>query len=288
MHKRVSRDFNFFEKSLQSACLSYLEQRRTPSNLNDAIRYSLLAPGKRIRPRLVLATGELLGLKDEAVLPAAIAIEMIHCFTLIHDDLPCMDDDDFRRGRPSNHKVHGEGLALLAGDALLALSIEVFIELANGFPHSAFTAALRELMKATGAAGVMGGQAAESLLNRSATLEALLEMHRKKTGALFEASILVPMHLANIQSDSREGIALAQFAAAIGAAFQIADDIEDSVEAKEKPETNILSHLTKDEAKSKALKMLRESLDLASAIAHARANTLKEITHELDVRLSAL
>ena len=98
---------------------------RTPPNLEESIRYSLLAPGKRIRPRLALASARLVGLSPQAALPAALAVEMIHCFTLIHDDLPCMDDDDFRRGRPSNHKIYGEGLALLAGDALMMLALDV-------------------------------------------------------------------------------------------------------------------------------------------------------------------
>ena len=100
----------------------------TPPHLQESIRYSLLSPGKRIRPRLLLASGQMLDVPHQALLPAAIAVEMVHCFTLIHDDLPCMDNDDFRRGIPTNHKKFGESLALLAGDSLMALAIDVFLE----------------------------------------------------------------------------------------------------------------------------------------------------------------
>ncbi len=219
------------DSDLQQVTEHYLTRpdHPAPANLADSIRYSLYAPGKRIRPRLCLATAAMLRLKRESALPAAIALEMYHCFSLIHDDLPCMDDDDFRRGRPSNHRQFSEGLALLAGDALLAMASEVFAECAReAASPEHFLRAFRRFSGITGAGGVIGGQAAEMLMSESSSLDDLMKMHRLKTGALFSGAILIPMDLASIEETSPEGQALAGFAAELGLGFQIADDLEDA------------------------------------------------------------
>lgn len=219
----------------------------TPANLAESIRYSLLGPGKRIRPRLVLTTAEMLGLKREAALSAALALEMIHCFTLIHDDLPCMDDDDFRRGRPSNHKKFGEAVALLAGDGLIALAIDTLMDAEVHVTPTQLLAATRRMSWAMGTRGVIGGQAAESLLNDKSTAQDLRQMHAMKTGALFSAALLLPSDLSGIDPASSKGKALASFAAELGLAFQVADDLEDAAEEKTDP-TSILNYMTLEAA----------------------------------------
>src|SRR5262249_3459207 len=171
-----------------------------PPDLVEAMRYSLLAPGKRLRPLLVLLAAEASGGTDEAALPAACAVEMVHTYSLIHDDLPAMDDDDLRRGLPTCHKQFGEALAILAGDALLTLAFEV---LAESYPPATAAACCRELAAGAGGAGMVGGQvldlAAEGKVDgakhevqrteSSGTLEALQDIHARKTGALFRACL---------------------------------------------------------------------------------------------------
>jgi geranylgeranyl diphosphate synthase type II len=242
---------NDFENGLKKALDQQLQQKffdgSTPSNLDASIRYSLLAPGKRIRPRLTLACARMLGLSIEAALPPAYAIEMIHCFTLIHDDLPCMDNDDFRRGKPSNHKVHGESIALLAGDALIPVAINVYLEAQQHVSPESLLRGLKRLNWAMGPCGVIGGQAAEALMNKDSKLAELRQMHAQKTGALFSASILIPMDLAGISSESAKGRALETFASELGLGFQVADDLDDATETH--APTSILHFLSEEEAR---------------------------------------
>ncbi|MGE0614557.1 MAG: polyprenyl synthetase family protein [Bacteriovoracia bacterium] len=254
------------EQPFQKALEKYLDKPTdpTPRNLADSIRYSLLAEGKRIRPRLAIACGEMLGLPLDTTLPPALAIEMIHCFTLIHDDLPCMDDDDFRRGKPSNHKVYGEALALLAGDSLMPLATEVFSEAAEFVAPANFMAGLRRYLDAVGPRGVMGGQAAEFNLSAKSSFEELRHMHRKKTGALFEAAILIPKDFAGISDTSPQGAAICRFAEELGMGFQVADDFEDIEQDKVKngadgqmKPTSILHYMSHKEAVDYASSRMR-------------------------------
>lgn len=203
------------------------ERTRDPANLHDAMHYSLFADGKRVRPILVLATAEALGVAEADVLPIAAAMEMIHVFSLVHDDLPAMDDDDLRRGQPTNHKVYGEAVAILAGDALLA---QAFVPLSAlnaakyGAPH--VLAVIRLFADATGAAGMIGGQIIDlESEGKKIPLERLVTLHRMKTGALIRASVLAPAVLSGASDGIREK--LAAYGDAIGLAFQIADDILD-------------------------------------------------------------
>lgn len=237
---------------------------RCPPHLAESIRYSLLAPGKRIRPRLLAATGRLVGIPDEASLRAGIALEIIHCFTLIHDDLPCMDNSDTRRGRPANHKKFGESIALLAGDALVALALDAWAELDEWISPTFVLRGLRRFSSAIGPRGVCGGQAAESLLLSQPSLNDLRWVHAQKTGALFSAAILLPCDLAGMSPDTAAYQTLDRYAAALGLAFQIADDIEDAEQdwnpkTAQYTVTSILHYLPKDQASQESRGLLENA-----------------------------
>ncbi|MCB5940935.1 polyprenyl synthetase family protein [bacterium 210820-DFI.6.52] len=192
----------------------------------EAMRYSLLAGGKRIRALFVLECCAALGGRREEALPLAAAIEMVHAYSLIHDDLPCMDDDDLRRGKPSCHKVYGEATALLAGDALLTLAFET----AAGapLPEGLRLRAVAALARAAGYRGMIGGQVIDlAYENRPMEPEVLATLHRLKTGALLSVSAQLGAIAASAGEDSQR--ALGDFAEDVGLAFQIADDILDAV-----------------------------------------------------------
>jgi geranylgeranyl diphosphate synthase, type II len=207
-----------------------------PAALLEAMRYSLLAPGKRLRPLLTILACEACSGQDTDALPAACAIEMVHTYSLIHDDLPAMDDDDLRRGRPTCHKKFGEALAILAGDALLTLAFEV---LSEGYPAGTAAACCRELARGAGASGMVGGQvddlAFEGRLSGAAgtppRLEELELLHRRKTGALFRAALRMGVWAA--LADAGPGQAeerleqLDTYGRCFGLAFQITDDLLD-------------------------------------------------------------
>ena len=237
------------EKTLRNAKL------QIPNHLSDSIRYSLMAPGKRIRPRLTLLCAKMFDLPLSAALPAALAIEMIHCFTLIHDDLPCMDNDEFRRGKPTNHKVFGESIALLAGDALIGLAFTTLLEAAPYVKPQALLNAIARLAQATGPAGVTGGQAGELTLQYSPSLDGLYTTFGQKTGALFRAAILMPKDLAAVPFESPQSYSLEYFATELGLAFQMADDLEDAAKEKKLP-TNILYYLKTDAIRKNTLERL--------------------------------
>src|SRR5215203_188758 len=205
------------------------------ARLDEAMRYSLLAGGKRIRPVLALATARSIGLDPERVLPAAASLELIHTYSLIHDDLPAMDDDELRRGMPTAHVKFGENIAILAGDALFAEAIRLFTDEQTGHP-AAVLAALRELITAAGVGGMVGGQyidvtefdaAAQGDWEAAVNLNAsrLREMHALKTGRLIAASVGVVLTLGEVPEG--ETIPYRRFADELGVLFQIVDDILD-------------------------------------------------------------
>ena len=206
-------------------------QSSVEARLWEAMRYSLLSGGKRIRPLLVLAAGEAVGASPEPLLPFACAVEMVHTYSLIHDDLPAMDDDDLRRGRPSNHVVYGEGMAILAGDALLT---EAFALMGRsragqgaGIAAERALEAIRELAIAAGAQGMVGGQAADLLAEGAALdLASVESIHRRKTGALFRASLRIGGIAGQADAATLERLTL--FGETIGFAFQVADDLLDA------------------------------------------------------------
>ena len=202
--------------------LSFSDAEAT-AGLDEAMRYSLLAGGKRIRPVLCLAAARSAGFEPEAVLPAAASIELVHTYSLIHDDLPAMDDDELRRGRPTSHVVYGEDVAILAGDGLFAEAIRHFCERQHGQPGLAL-AALAELVRATGVGGMVGGQYRDVTLSKADANE-LRELHSLKTGCLIGASVVVPLILAGFTKSAMEPYQ--RFAAELGVLFQIVDDILD-------------------------------------------------------------
>ena len=203
----------------------------TTAGLEDAMRYSLLAGGKRIRPVLALATARAIGVEPEGVMPAAAAIELIHTYSLIHDDLPAMDDDELRRGMPTSHVKFGENVAILAGDGLFAEAMRLFCQRQQGEPDLV-VAGLGELVEATGVNGMVGGQYVDVTQidvkgGRAATAdpEALRQMHNLKTGRLIAASVGVVLHLGGVPENAR--IPYRTFADELGVLFQIVDDILD-------------------------------------------------------------
>lgn len=203
---------------------------RLPASLHQAMRYSVFAGGKRMRPLLLIAACEAVGGRMESALPTACAMEMIHTYSLIHDDLPAMDDDDYRRGRLTNHKVFGETTAILAGDALLT---QAFILLATPVPGVSISAAerlrvLQIIATAAGSLGMVGGQVVDmESEGRTVELPIVEFIHTHKTGALILASLQAGAILGN--ADSRAFAALTRYGECAGLAFQIADDILDIV-----------------------------------------------------------
>ncbi len=194
------------------------------AGLDEAMRYSLLAGGKRIRPVLVLASARSAGLEPERALPAAAAIELIHTYSLIHDDLPAMDDDELRRGEPTSHVKFGEDVAILAGDGLFAEAVRLFCERQEGEPDRVI-AALSELAAATGVEGMVGGQYADVTQGEQLDADGLRELHSLKTGQLIAASVQVPLSLAGLPEAAT--IPYRRFADELGVLFQIVDDILD-------------------------------------------------------------
>jgi geranylgeranyl diphosphate synthase type II len=193
--------------------------------LEEAMRYSLLAGGKRIRPVLALSTAEALGRETSHVLPLAAAIELIHTYSLIHDDLPAMDDDDTRRGKPTNHKVFGEDVAILAGDALFAEAVTHVLEHQQGEPGNVL-AALREVTSAAAVSGMVGGQFVDITASEADLDPAgLRHLHELKTGRLIGASIGSVLRLEGVNGPAT--IPYTRFAAELGVLFQIVDDILD-------------------------------------------------------------
>ena len=198
--------------------------------LHAAMRYSALAPGKRIRPLLVYAGGKALGAKPEHLDGPACAVELIHAYSLVHDDLPAMDDDDLRRGQPTSHKKFGEAMAILAGDALLTLSFEVVAREISD--PSRAGAILLELARRTGWSGMIGGQAADVLGESQPPSRALTEyIHRRKTASLFEAACRTGAIAAGADSDAVEQAG--SYGWHLGSAFQITDDLLDVTASSE-------------------------------------------------------
>ena len=209
-------------RALEAACNTYLPEE---SEVCRAARYSLMSGGKRIRAVLVLSVCDMLHGNAEAAEQFAAAVEMLHCYSLIHDDLPCMDNDDYRRGRLTNHKVFGEAMAVLAGDGLLTLAFEVMLEQKNVEPK-ALIETVREMAMCAGNFGMVGGQGLDlEYEGKQITPEALRKLHSGKTGALFIAAIRGGAHLAGATEEQL--LALTKFADLLGLAFQITDDILD-------------------------------------------------------------
>jgi len=210
------------------ALLSYLPQPETePERLHQAMHYVVFNGGKRIRPALLYATGEALGAKFEMLHKAATAVELIHAYSLTHDDLPAMDDDDLRRGKPTCHKAFDEATAILAGDALLTLAFDILSQHDELIAQNQL-AMIQTLAKASGAAGMVGGQAIDLYaVGHDLNIDQLKNMHSKKTGALINASVLLAAYASNASEHQR--CLLSNYADCIGLSFQIWDDVLDVI-----------------------------------------------------------
>jgi geranylgeranyl diphosphate synthase type II len=197
-----------------------------PAILHESMRYSVFAGGKRLRPILALAAYEICGGREEVVLPVACGLELIHTYSLIHDDLPCMDDDDLRRGQPTNHKVYGEGMAVLAGDALLTLAFECFLGrgMNGAISHETLGRLAGRIASAAGSLGLVGGQVMDvGGFSQDRRLETLESTCRLKTGRLIEVSLESGAIVAG--ADDSMVNAFSRYGRALGLAFQITDDI---------------------------------------------------------------
>ncbi|MCF2150895.1 polyprenyl synthetase family protein [Desmonostoc muscorum LEGE 12446] len=224
-------------KERQKLCDTALDQAIPivyPETIYESMRYSLLAGGKRVRPILCLATCEMMGGSIEMAMPTACAVEMIHTMSLIHDDLPSMDNDDYRRGKLTNHKVYGEDVAILAGDGLLALAFEyVALQTPQNVPKDRVLQVVIRLGRALGAAGLVGGQVVDlqSEGKSDISLETLNFIHEHKTAALLEACVVCGGIIAGASSEDVQR--LTRYAQNIGLAFQIVDDILDITATQE-------------------------------------------------------
>jgi geranylgeranyl diphosphate synthase type II len=280
---------------------AYLDDLRFPSRaprtggLEDAMRYSLLAGGKRIRPVLALATAGAVGLDRERVLPLAAALELIHTYSLIHDDLPAMDDDDLRRGRPTCHVKYGEDVAILAGDALYAEAFRHLLTAQPGEPAHVLAAA-RELAAATGVDGMVGGQYLD-VAGVADTPEDLRRLHELKTGRLIGASVVCVLMLAGAHDHAATAQHWRRFAGELGVLFQIVDDILDVTGTDEglgKPQGSderhgkrtYVSHFGLDGARTLAADCHAAARDSLSGSAPDGAPELEQITDFIFTRTS--
>lgn len=268
----------------------YREQR-----LIEAAAYSLRLPGKRVRPCLTLAFCELCGGEAEKALSFACAVEMIHAYSLIHDDLPCMDDDDYRRGQPSNHKVYGEDIALLAGDALQSMAYVSMLspDAVRGVGAERAAAAARVLAEKSGLLGMVGGQTIDLMNEGKRTdLSVLREMDEKKTACLIEAACMMGCICAGASDD--EIAAAERYAHAVGIAFQIVDDILDVISTTDelgKPvgsdadneKSTYVSLLGIEKCREEVARLTNEAIDALSAF-KGDTTALADFARKLAVR----
>ena len=289
-------DFTSYQNMIENALSAYLPQGKyTEQTLIDSMQYSLMCGGKRIRPLLTLLFCELCGGDKESALPYACAVEMIHTYSLIHDDLPCMDDDDYRRGKPSNHKVYGEDIATLSGDAMQSLAFEIMmskqaLELTTA--DKAVKAA-HTLAKYCGTLGMVGGQVIDiESENKNAPLEVLREMDEKKTGALIKAACEMGCIIGG--ADDSKISAASKYAHSIGLAFQIVDDILDVTSTSEqlgKPvgsdtdnnKSTYVSHLGIDKCKELVSELTQDAID-ALSVFDGDITALKDLALSLSNR----
>jgi geranylgeranyl diphosphate synthase type II len=235
-HEKVPFDLPAYLQQRQSQVEAALDRALPvtyPEKIYEAMRYSLLAGGKRLRPILCLATCELAGGTTEMAIPTACGVEMIHTMSLIHDDLPAMDNDDYRRGRLTNHKVYGEDIAILAGDGLLAYAFEYVAANTENVPAQRVLQVVSRLGRAVGAAGLVGGQVVdlESEGKADVSIDTLNFIHNHKTAALLEACVVCGAILAGAPEADLQR--LTRYAQNIGLAFQIVDDILDITATQE-------------------------------------------------------
>jgi len=262
----------------------YMRTLAVPDRLKESMHYSLSAGGKRLRPVLVLAAHDAVGGTAPAVVAAGAAIEMIHTYSLIHDDLPSMDNDDFRRGKPTNHKVFGDAIAILAGDALLTQAFDILSdpEIMKGVPELTRIRVVSEIARAAGSSGMVGGQTLDILSEgKDIDGEALQNIHTRKTGALISASVVTGALLG--EATTKEVEDLRNFGASAGLAFQVADDILDITQSAQQ-----LGKSTSDVARGKKTYPSIHGLERARGMATTMVNEAIESVASFDTRAEPL
>jgi geranylgeranyl diphosphate synthase, type II len=263
--------------------------KHEPEIIHEAMRYSIFAGGKRLRPVLVIAAAECCGAKPDSVLPTAAAMELIHTYSLVHDDLPAMDDDDLRRGRPTSHKVYGEAIAILAGDALLTKAFELIAKNAKirGVPSKAVAEVVGLIAHGAGTFGMIGGQVVDIQMEdgkwrkKEAPASVLNYIHKHKTAALIRTSLQAGALLAG--GTPKQVEALTHYGEKIGLAFQIADDVLDIVADKKK-----LGKQGSDAANNKLTYPVIYGLDESRKKAHALVEEAKEALKPFGQRAQVL
>jgi geranylgeranyl diphosphate synthase, type II len=249
-----------------------------PATIHEAMRYSIFAGGKRLRPILTIASGEIFGAREDELLPAACSIEMIHTYSLIHDDLPAMDNDDLRRGRATNHKVYGEAMAILAGDALLTQAFRTLSDYQSPDAGSKVRV-ISEVAKAAGTLrALIGGQVLDiQSEGKTLTVDELESIHRAKTGALIVCAVRIGAIIGGADEDELK--ALTEFGEKAGLAFQVADDLLDETATSEElgktagkdlasKKATYTTHYGLDGAREMAHRLSREAIDAARSLDH--------------------
>ncbi len=251
-----------------------------PTKLHESMHYSLRAGGKRLRSILAIASAEALGKKSDAVLPVACALEMIHTYSLIHDDLPAMDDDDLRRGQPTNHKVFGEAMAILAGDSLLTEAFHTMARDCENGQASAVLEVIRRIAKASGSEGMAGGQALDLLSEKKKiSPEELKRLHQHKTGKLIQVSVEAGAILGGATAEQLER--LGTYGESIGLSFQIADDVLD-IEGGVEIGKDIGSDIENEKATYPSILGLEESKKLAAQLTEKALSALINFDSKAD------
>ena len=265
------------QKMVDGALQSYLPKSSVkPKTIHKAMRYSVFAGGKRLRPILCLAAGESCGGEALAALPLACAVECIHTYSLIHDDLPCMDDDDLRRGMPTSHKVFGEAIAVLAGDALLTFAFELAAQV-PGWPRYSLKDVVGELASASGSRHLIGGQVADlEGEGKRVSIQSLKFIHQSKTAALLCAAIRLGAMSANATPSRLQS--LSEFGMALGLAFQVIDDILDVTQSSETLGKSAGKDLVSEKATYPSVIGLKESRKMAKKLTEKAHQSLKTFT----------
>lgn len=279
---RVTDTLNRKIKLIDETLNRYIpEEGQTPGIIHEAMRYSIFAGGKRLRPVLVLTAAEAVGGEALKALPAGCALEMIHTYSLIHDDLPSMDNDDYRRGKPTSHKVYGEAFAILAGDALLTAAFEMMAAV-DDIPPAVMLQVIREIARAAGSQGMIGGQVVDiQSENKMIDKSQLKYIHDHKTGALFRASLRVGGLIGGATESQLEK--LTAYADNLGLAFQITDDILDVEGNTETLGKTAGSDERKNKSTYPSLYGLEASKGLAAEAVQRALDALKDFDSKADL-----
>nr|AGU91431.1 geranylgeranyl pyrophosphate synthase [Chrysanthemum boreale] len=286
-HTQLESEFDFKSYMVQKAntvnqALDDAVPIREPKKIHESMRYSLLAGGKRVRPILCLASCELVGGDQISAMPAACAVEMIHTMSLMHDDLPCMDNDDFRRGKPTNHIVYGEEIAVLAGDALLSFAFEHVATATKDVSAERIVRAIGELAKCIGSEGLVAGQVVDICSEGADVgLEHLEFIHLHKTAALLEGSVVLGAIMGG--GSDVEVERLRKFARSIGLLFQVVDDILDVTKSSEELGKTAGKDLVADKTTYPKLLGIEKSREFAEKLNKEAQEQLKEF----DIRKAA-